>query len=204
MKPKVQIEICGGIGVGKSTLAHVLAQQFPGSVVALEDFQSNSLWHRYYEEPHKYVLEKNISFLAQHFAELKYYSAPVLVADFSPLQDLAYAAIVGDQEHYDVMSKIYTHLRKRSPIANLVVVHLVTTLPRQSSQIEQRGRKEEKYLTQPQLLRLNTALSEILKSEATQLTVIEVDTSITDLRNNVQTALALASRIRDESNHLFT
>src|SRR4051812_12409825 len=84
-----RIEICGGIGVGKTTLAARLAAHLPQSELICENFRANPLWAAYYEAPSKFVREKNISFLAQHFAEIKHGAARTLILDFSTFQDLA-------------------------------------------------------------------------------------------------------------------
>jgi deoxyguanosine kinase len=179
-----RIEVCGGIGIGKSTLAARLAAHLANCELICEDFSANPLWHLYYGSPDRYVREKNISFLAQHFGELKHASLNNVVSDFSPVQDLAYAALVGDTEHELVMSNVFDHLYKHVS-APEVIVHVTSTVEKQLSQIALRGRKEEVVLSREILATLNDSLSNALRQHSGGRRVIRVDVTHLDLRTDV-------------------
>jgi deoxyadenosine/deoxycytidine kinase len=177
---KTRVEICGGIGVGKTTLARRLAGYIPETVLIREDFRANPIWHRYYLDPTTYFKEKNISFLAQHFAEIKAATTRA-ICDFSPLQDLAYAALVGDEEHECLMKAIYLHLA-RTVAPPTLVLHLTTTIDKQLAQIAERGRREEQALSQSNLQALNLALDNVLAERARDLSIQTLDVTGMDLR----------------------
>lgn len=89
----MRIEICGGIAAGKTTLAQLLSQL--GIVGVLEDFQSNPFWKPFYADPAGTAFETEISFLLQHYHEIKAAAkrGATFVCDFSLLLDLAYAHV---------------------------------------------------------------------------------------------------------------
>lgn len=87
----MRIEICGGIGSGKTTLATLLGST--GYLHVLEDFKANPFWQPFYSNPDKFNFETEITFLLQHYHEIKiaYEKSNTFVCDFSFYQDLAYA-----------------------------------------------------------------------------------------------------------------
>jgi deoxyadenosine/deoxycytidine kinase len=183
MNSQLRVEICGGIGVGKSTLARRLASKLPHCVLVEENFSGNPLWRAFYSAPARFVREKNISFLAQHFAELKIPEAPTVVADFSTLQDLAYAIAVQDREHERVMALIHEHLLGQfSP--RRIIVHLSSSLEKQLDNIAGRSRVEELMLTRPMLAILNDALEVVLNRVDSELQMIDIDATSLDLRTD--------------------
>lgn len=179
----LRIEICGGIGVGKSTFASRLAARIPTSELICEDFRANPLWAAYYEAPHRFVREKNISFLAQHFAEIKHGKSDIVITDFSTLQDLAYAQLTGDPEHQRVMQDVHYHLEKQVGPPT-VVVQLVASVERQLTQIALRGRAEESLLNSQALRNLNAALTRVLSRLVEPKKLRVIDISSIDLREN--------------------
>ncbi len=87
----MRIEICGGIGAGKTTLAKLLGDN--GFNITLENFKSNPFWEPFYTNPNLYNFETEITFLLQHYHAIKvaYQNIDKFVCDFSFYQDLAYA-----------------------------------------------------------------------------------------------------------------
>lgn len=177
-----RIELCGGIGIGKTTFARRLAAFLPRTTLICEDFNGNPLWKQYYAAPDRYVKEKNISFLAQHFAELKVAKSRV-VSDFSPLQDLAYASLIADVEHERVMASIHTHLSRDIMPPNLVL-HLYANVDKQFAQIADRGRPEELKLTKSKLAQLNAALENILAKNSHLTSIQSIDVTFVDIRSD--------------------
>jgi deoxyadenosine/deoxycytidine kinase len=60
-----RLEIVGGIGAGKTTLARVLAGAW-GTQVVQEDVLDVPFFSKFYAAPQVYGFEKNISFLLSH------------------------------------------------------------------------------------------------------------------------------------------
>jgi deoxyadenosine/deoxycytidine kinase len=60
-----RLEIVGGSGAGKTTLARALAEAWDTPVV-LEDVLNVPFFSKFYAAPQVYGFEKNISFLLSH------------------------------------------------------------------------------------------------------------------------------------------
>ena len=161
----MRIEICGGIATGKTTLARRLAQDTDCSLV-LEDFRANPFWTRFYENPEKFVREKNVVFFAQHFGEIKAATSALVICDYALLQDLAYASQCLIDDHLDVMSRLWRHLYPPLDPASLIV-HLECHEEIQLERIHARGRNEEKPITVTYLKSLNDAIRKMITAYAT-------------------------------------
>src|SRR3712207_5553053 len=94
-----RIEIAGGIGAGKTTLARVLAESAAARLVQ-EDVHDVPFFVKFYAAPQVYGFEKNVSFLLSHadlIREASVRSAQLVVCDFALFQDLAYTDIACSQ-----------------------------------------------------------------------------------------------------------
>ena len=64
------IAIEGNIGVGKTTLATMLAQHFNAKLI-LEEFADNPFLPKFYKDPKKFAFPLELSFLAERYQQLK-------------------------------------------------------------------------------------------------------------------------------------
>ena len=64
------IAIEGNIGVGKTTLANLLAKTLDARVV-LEEFAENPFLAKFYESPSQYAFSVELFFMAERFKQLK-------------------------------------------------------------------------------------------------------------------------------------
>lgn len=85
----MRIEICGGIGAGKTSLVN--ANLFSSFVHVKESFKQNPFWEAFYKSPGDHAFETEITFLLQHYHDVKRHSGSELICDFSFAQDLAFA-----------------------------------------------------------------------------------------------------------------
>src|SRR4028119_1898870 len=91
----MRLEIAGGIGAGKTTLARVLAQTW-SSVLVHEDVLNVPFFSKFYAEPQTYGFEKNISFLLSHADLIRNAasrSEDLIICDFALFQDLSYTDV---------------------------------------------------------------------------------------------------------------
>jgi deoxyguanosine kinase len=88
-----RIEICGGIASGKTTFARLFAEQ---AKVIYEDFLAVPFWEDFYAAPAEHAFETELSFLLQHYHQVKRAqseSHTLIVCDFSFALDAAYAHV---------------------------------------------------------------------------------------------------------------
>src|ERR687893_97259 len=90
-----RLEIIGGIGAGKTTLARVLAGAW-GTQVVHEDVLNVPFFSKFYAAPQVYGFEKNISFLplnADLIRNAASNSEGLIICDFALFQDLSYTDV---------------------------------------------------------------------------------------------------------------
>jgi len=191
-----RLEIVGGIGAGKTTLARVLAEAWSSHVVH-EDVLNVPFFSQFYAAPQVYGFEKNISFLLSHADLIRNAtgkSKDLIVCDFALFQDLSYTDIGCSPADADAAEAVYHRLVDRVGHPALVV-HLRCTPDTQLRRIALRGRSQEAGIERAYLVDLCAAIDrrlEQLRSEAPGLTMIEVDTDEVDFATNPAAAHALA------------
>ena len=194
-----RMEIVGGIGAGKTTLARVLAEAW-GSQVVHEDVLDVPFFSKFYAAPQVYGFEKNISFLLSHadlIREAEGGNEGLIVCDFALFQDLSYTDIGCSPADADAVEAVYRRLVERVGHPALVV-HLRCTPDTQLRRIVSRGRSQETGIARAYLVDLCAAIDrrlEQLRSDAPGLTVIEVDTDEVDYATNPAAANAVAREL---------
>ncbi|HEV7659702.1 MAG TPA: deoxynucleoside kinase [Allosphingosinicella sp.] len=138
----MRIEICGGIGAGKTTIAQVLSELLACPLVS-ETYRSVPFWEPFFKNPKRYSFQKNVGFALSH-GERLHASLDLehSVSDFALFQDLAYAEISQDQEEFHVVNAIYDRMVRLVGYPSILV--RVSCRPdRQHDRIKQRGRIAE-------------------------------------------------------------
>jgi deoxyguanosine kinase len=194
-----RLEIVGGIGAGKTTLGRVLAGAW-GTQVVQEDVLDVPFFSKFYAAPQVYGFEKNISFLLSHadlIRNAESRNEGLTVCDFALFQDLSYTDISCSPADADAVEAVYRRLVERVGHPR-IVVHLRCTPDTQLQRIALRGRSQEAGIERAYLVALCAAIDrrlEQLRSEAPDLTVLEVDTDELDYATHPAAAEAVAGEI---------
>ena len=159
------INIVGAIGAGKSTLAKKLNTEF-GIPVSYESGkkdlspETREVLHKYYGNPNKYALEKNMHFLKLREESLRANQDQPLYISERFLFDDYLLALVNlksgqlTQTEFDEYKEAFTQTVSRTQFDNQtksVVVFLNPDFKQTLDQIEQRGRDEELVSKHPEL-----------------------------------------------------
>jgi deoxyadenosine/deoxycytidine kinase len=158
----VRLEIAGGIGAGKTTLARVLANSWNSGLVH-ENVLDVPFFSKFYAAPQTYGFEKNISFLLSHadlIPDSMRGNGGVAVCDFALFQDLSYTDVGCSPADARAVEGIYHRLIDRVGHPSLVV-HLRCTPDTQLRRIALRGRSQEAaieraYLEQRRFRRIHS------------------------------------------------
>lgn len=178
-----RIEICGGIASGKTTLALILDHIGISSI--LENFQENPFWKAFYADPLGTAFETEISFLLQHYHEIKSAAKKqrTIVCDFSLVLDLAYAHVTLDDRKRTAFGAVYREICNELAGPDLVI-HLLCDPHVELERIRRRGREVEKSVTVDYLAAVNQALVRVLREEAQWWDVLTIDSVALDFANN--------------------
>ncbi|MEZ4880171.1 MAG: deoxynucleoside kinase [Chitinophagales bacterium] len=77
------ITIEGNIGAGKTTLAHLLSEEYGGQLI-LESFDNNPFLSKFYENQSQYALQLEMSFLIERYQQLtQLFSLPNIFSQFT-------------------------------------------------------------------------------------------------------------------------
>lgn len=196
-----RIEICGGIASGKTTLANLLARLDIEPI--LENFQTNPFWQAFYNDPAGTAFETEITFLLQHYHEIKAAEKlhNKLVCDFSLLLDLSYAYVTLPQDKLEVFLTVYRAVSKElSPTRLLIYLKCDPNI--ELNRIRQRGRDVESSITVEYLEQINLRLEKFIESYVGELFV--VDSGLLDFANDEDIKKSLLRKIDMRLSDLYT
>jgi len=149
-----RIEICGGIASGKTTLATKLIKH-PGAVGVFENFQANPFFSAFYTDPEKYAFETEVTFLLQHYHQIKSVTIKdIIVCDFSLLLDRAYVDVTLSGSTQHVFLNVYNEIMKHLPPPELMI-HLNCSAEEELKRIRKRARVTEESITLEYLDQIN-------------------------------------------------
>lgn len=154
------IAVEGAIGVGKTTLAHRLAETFNYQVL-LERPQENPFLERFYQDPKRYALQTQLFFLFQRAEQLRDARqedlfTDVKVSDFLIDKDKLFAEVTLDEDEYKLYQNVYQHMTFDAPTPDLVI-YLQAPSNVLLQRIQHRGIASERDINGAYLDRLNDA-----------------------------------------------
>ncbi|HHD11362.1 MAG TPA: deoxynucleoside kinase [Deltaproteobacteria bacterium] len=186
MATKRYIAIEGPIGVGKTTLAELLAAEL-GARTLLEDVDSNPFLPKFYEDPKKYAFQTQVFFLLSRYQQQRELSQYELfntsvVSDYLFAKDRIFAYLNLDENELALYEQLYRLIDARVPKPDLVV-YLQASSEVLIERIKKRGKYYEQKITEEYLKRLVDAYNKyFFYYKETPLLV--VNTSSIDFVNN--------------------
>ena len=154
------IVVEGPIGVGKTSLAQRLADEFNSSLL-LEQADENPFLERFYQNPREAALPTQLYFLLRRSRQLQEFKqadlfSPVRVADFLIQKDRLFAQVTLNASEYELYEQIYSHLTINAPTPDLVV-YLQAPVEVLLQRIRKRGHSYERLIESAYLEQLNRA-----------------------------------------------
>ena len=180
------IVVEGPIGVGKTSLAQRLADEF-GSSLLLEHVEDNPFLERFYQNPREAALSTQLYFLLRRTKQLQEFKqtdifSPVRVADFLIEKDRLFAQVTLNASEYELYEQVYSHLTIDAPTPDLVV-YLQAPVEVLIQRIRKRGRGYERLIEAVYLEQLNDAYAKFFYDYEDAPCLI-VNASEIDLINN--------------------
>ena len=170
------IAIEGVIGVGKSSLANLLANHFDGKVL-LEKHEENPFLEDFYRDPRKFAFSTQLFFLLGRYRQQQ--DIPqrdlfhdILVADYVFAKDRIFATLNLEARELFLYDKVACMLEQDIPRPDLVI-YLQSNTERLMSNIKNRNRYYEKKITEEYIRALNEAYNRFfLNHKDTPLLII--------------------------------
>lgn len=186
----MRIEICGGIGAGKTTFA--TSGLIPSLQPLLENFKINPFWEAFYANPGQYAFETELTFLLQHYHQIKAAGDSPVICDFSFIQDLAFARMGLNGNRLKIFEGVAAECLAEIGEPSLTI-HLDCSTSTLVNRIAARGRPEETKITTQFLDTLNQAIEAELKKDS--LIIFKIDTDQLDFRSRDADVDRLISKI---------
>ena len=178
-----RIEVCGGIASGKTTATRLF--QDGKHALVEEDFQSNPFWRAFYDDPAGNAFEAELTFLLQHFHQVKNAcgEGKNLVCDFSFLLDRAYTNVTLDSRKRRAFAAVYAEVCRSVPPPTLLV-YLSCPAETQLKRIRARARAVESAITIEYLRALNSSLKRWIGRYRKIGAVLEIDSEAIDFAHD--------------------
>jgi deoxyadenosine/deoxycytidine kinase len=157
------IAIEGPIGVGKSSLAKILAQKYASRLVK-EEVAGNPFLERFYENPRKFAFQTQLFFLLSRYRQQRELAQgdlfeAGLVCDYILAKDKIFALINLEDDEISLYESIYKLLVSTLPKPDLVV-YLQARPEVLLSRVRKRGVAYERNISLDYLRTLSDAYNE--------------------------------------------
>lgn len=185
-----RIEICGNIASGKTTLVTTLSRV--GFNPVNEDFKQNPFLEKFYQNPQLYSFETEITFILQHYHQIKNSQNIKTICDFSLTLDKSYADVTLKERKLaiflDLASEIEFEIDNPAKI-----IYLHCPIDELLLRIQRRKRHFESNITAEYLTLISAAIEKRIAEISCHVEVITIDSSKHDFRNTVAGIPVLAS-----------
>lgn len=156
------IAIEGPIGVGKTSLAKLLAKEFDAQTI-LESFEENPFLSEFYADRKRMAFQTQLFFLLSRFRQQQELFQQDLfkkttIIDYIFARDRIFAYLNLDEAELALYEQIYSLLHERIPRPDLVI-YLSASTDVLMERIESRGRGFEKDITKDYLDEVNQAFN---------------------------------------------
>jgi deoxyguanosine kinase len=196
----------GPIGVGKTSLATLLAPRFSGRLI-LEVVEENPFLGSFYDDRHKYAFQTQLFFLLSRFRQQQELFQQdlfnsVTLSDYLFAKDRIFACLNLDQNELGLYDRIFEALGTRISKPDLVI-YLQARLDVLLSRIRRRGREFERKIDPAYLQELIVAYNEFFfhYSESPLLVINTSDIDFVENEEDLENLVGVIRRMRKGTHH---
>ena len=186
MRNLYYVAIEGPIGVGKTSLAKLLAEKL-GARTVLEDFEDNPFLSDFYEDPERFAFQTQLNFLIQRYQqqqELRQIDIfhNLLITDYMFIKDRLFASLNLNEKEMNLYDTI-ANLLEKNVINPDLVIYLQADTDTLMKNISKRNRSFEVNISYKYIDGLNEVYNEyFFRYQDTPLIII--NTNNIDFVNN--------------------
>jgi deoxyguanosine kinase len=194
------ISIEGVIGVGKTTLARLLQENFQADLL-LEVFEENPFLTKFYEDRARYAFQTQIFFLLSRYHQQNRAVPDILarrknlITDYTFAKDALFARINLAGDELDMYHNVHDALAEKIPRPDLVV-YLSADTKILMERIAMRDRPYERNMEETYIATLNKAYDDFFDNYFQGVPVLRVDTNELNIVSNAVDRGLVEQKIR--------
>ena len=189
------VVIEGNIGVGKTTLATMLAKDYNARLV-LENFRENPFLPKFYKDPEKHAFPLELFFMAERYHQLKKQKEqdlfqPISIADYFFVKSKLFAQNNLQKDEQQLFNSLFNIMSSSLPKPDLLV-YLYADVSRLQTNIKKRGRSFEQKITNEYLQNIQDRYLDYLRKQ-TYFPVLLLDISNVDFKEDKKVYEAISA-----------
>jgi deoxyguanosine kinase len=198
------IAIEGVIGVGKTTLARLLAPSLDADML-LEIFEENPFLSDFYSDRARYAFQTQIFFLLSRYHQQRrgvtaiVASGRSLLSDYTFAKDALFARINLAGDELQMYNRVHEALAEKIPLPDLLV-YLRAGTDTLMQRIALRDRSYERNMERGYIEDLNCAYEDFFSKPYDGTPVLTIDTNPLDFVHNPKHLKLIDNRIREVLN----
>ncbi len=199
------IAIEGNIGAGKTSLSHLISDDFNAKII-LERFADNPFLPQFYKDQERYAFPLEMSFLADRYQQLTEDLSQYdlfknfIVSDYYIFKSLIFAQVTLQPEEFRLYRRMFDLMYKEIRKPDLYIF-LYQNTERLLEQIKTRGREYEQNIEASYLQKIHEGYSNFIHTEKNLNTLI-IDVSELDFVKNPEDYQVVIERIRSASKNV--
>ena len=161
------ITVEGNIGVGKTTLTHLLAKHFNARLI-LEEFADNPFLPKFYENPAQYAFPLELFFMAERYKQLKDMVhtkdlfQSVTVSDYLFTKCLLFAKVNLPEEEFRLYQKLFDIIHQQLAFPD-ILIYLHAPVQKLQANIKKRNRLYEQGIADEYLFNIQETYTSYIK-----------------------------------------
>ena len=197
------ITIEGNIGVGKTTLAHLLSKKYNSRLI-LEQFADNPFLPKFYENPQQYAFPLELFFMAERFKQLKELLQQkdlfqsLTVSDYLFTKCLLFSKVTLPDDEFRLYQRIFEIINQQLIQPDLLI-YLHAPVEKLQENIRKRQRPYEQNIPNEYLLSIQQTYTHYIKQQP--LKTLVVDASRADFLGNQKHFNAIVDALEKDYEH---